>query len=126
MNIPVNLKYTEDHEWVKIEGQRATIGITDFAQKELGDIVYVELPEMDAEVESGESFCSVESTKAASDIYAPLNGKVVEVNSALEDKPELINENPYEDGWIAIIEFDGEAPQEGMLDSIAYGKIVKE
>lgn len=126
MNIPANLKYTEDHEWVKIEGKRATIGLTDFAQKELGDIVYVELPGVDDETEAGESFCSVESTKAASDVYAPVAGRVVEVNGALEDQPELINEDPYGKGWVAVIEFSDDATLDGLLDATAYGKTVKE
>jgi glycine cleavage system H protein len=104
MNAPQHLKYTEEHEWARVEGNRVTIGITDFAQHELGDIVFVELPEVGATVESGEPFGSVESVKTVSELYAPVSGKVVEVNEALIDAPEKVNESPYEDGWMIVVE----------------------
>ncbi|HSK84310.1 MAG TPA: glycine cleavage system protein GcvH, partial [Rubrobacter sp.] len=100
MNIPEDLQYTKSHEWVLIEGDTATIGITDHAQDELGDVVFVELPDEGATFDAGESFGTVESVKAVSDLYAPVGGEVVEVNSTLEDAPENINEDPYGEGWI--------------------------
>lgn len=104
MNVPAELKYSEEHEWVRVDGNRATIGITDFAQSELGDIVFVELPEVGDTVEFGEPFGSVESVKTVSELYAPVSGKVVEVNSALADAPEKVNESPYGDGWMIVVE----------------------
>jgi len=104
MNAPQHLKYTEEHEWARVEGNRVTIGITDFAQHELGDIGFVDLPEVGATVESGEPFGSVESVKTVSELYAPVSGKVVEVNEALIDAPEKVNESPYEDGWMIVVE----------------------
>lgn len=104
MNVPAELKYSEEHEWVRVDGNRATIGITDFAQSELGDIVFVELPEVGDTVEFGEPFGSVESVKTVSELYAPVSGKVVEVNSALADAPEKVNESPYGEGWMIVVE----------------------
>ena len=104
MNVPEQLKYTEDHEWAKVEGSRVTIGITDFAQRELGDIVFVELPEAGDEVEAGKPFGSVESVKTVSELYAPISGRIVEVNAALADSPEKVNEAPYEAGWMIVVE----------------------
>ena len=119
---PSELRYSEDHEWLKLEeGNRARVGITDFAQKELGDVVFVELPEEGTALNAGESFAVVESVKAVSDIYAPVSGKVVEVNDALNDSPELINEDPYGEGWIAIIDLgcrgDRLAPDSGAVSA---------
>ena len=104
MNAPEELKYSDEHEWAKIEGNRITIGITDFAQSELGDIVFVELPEVGDNVSYGEPFGSVESVKTVSELYAPVTGKVVEVNAALADAPEKVNEAPYGDGWMIVVE----------------------
>ncbi|MCB0317767.1 MAG: glycine cleavage system protein GcvH [Bdellovibrionales bacterium] len=104
MNFPEDLKYTKDHEWVKLDGNVATIGITDFAQDELGEVVFVELPEIGSEFNKADSICVVESTKAASDVYAPIGGKVIEVNSNLADSPELINSSPYSDAWLVKLE----------------------
>jgi len=104
VNVPEQLKYTEDHEWAKVEGSRVTIGITDFAQRELGDIVFVELPEAGDEVEAGKPFGSVESVKTVSELYAPISGRIVEVNAALADSPEKVNEAPYEAGWMIVVE----------------------
>lgn len=126
MNIPEELKYTEQHEWVRVEENRATIGITDFAQKELGDIVYVEVPEVDAEVEKSDAMGVVESTKAVSDFYAPVSGTVVEVNEELEDAPETVNEDPYERGWICVVELSDPSELDGLMDAKEYEKLLKE
>jgi glycine cleavage system H protein len=104
VNVPAELKYSEEHEWTRIEGNRVVIGITDFAQHELGDIVFVELPQVGDSLQSGEPFGSVESVKTVSELYAPVSGKVVEVNGALEDAPEKVNQAPYGDGWMVIVE----------------------
>lgn len=100
MAVPNELKYSKEHEWVKVEGNVATIGITEYAQSELGDIVFVELPETDDEINEGDTFGSVESVKTVSELYAPISGKVVEVNEELEDSPEFVNESPYEKAWM--------------------------
>ena len=99
MNIPENLLYTKEHEWVKVEGKKAKMGITDYAQSSLGDITFVELPSEDAECTQFKPLATVESVKAASDIYAPMSGKVIEINNEVQNKPELLNQSPYEEGW---------------------------
>ncbi len=103
MEIPEELWYTEEHEWARVEDSRVVVGITDFAQKELGDVVYVELPEVGKTVEAMGTFGVVESVKAVSDLYAPVSGTIVEVNTALVDRPELVNESPYDEGWMIVI-----------------------
>jgi glycine cleavage system H protein len=113
------LRYSEDHEWVKVEGNVAVIGISDFAQKELGDITYADLPEVDDEVEAGEEFGALESVKASSELLSPVSGKVVEVNSDLEDAPEKINEDAYE-AWIIKVEMSDAAQVEALMDAEAY------
>ncbi len=113
------LRYSEDHEWVKVEGNIATIGITDYAQKELGDITYADLPEVDDEVEAGEEFGALESVKASSELLSPVSGKVVEVNPELEDAPEKINEDAYE-AWIIKVEMSDPAQVDALLDAAAY------
>ena len=123
MNIPEDLQYTKSHEWVRIEGDTATIGITDHAQDELGDVVFVELPDAGASFDAGESFGTVESVKAVSDLYTPVGGEVVEVNSALEDAPENINEDPYGEGWIVKLRATDEAD---LLSPKEYEKVVEE
>ena len=123
MNIPEDLQYTKSHEWVRIEGDTATIGITDHAQDELGDVVFVELPVEGDTFDAGESFGTVESVKAVSDLYAPVGGEVVEVNSALEDAPENINEDPYGEGWIVKLRTTDEAD---LLSPEEYEKVVAE
>ncbi|MCD2138819.1 glycine cleavage system protein GcvH [Salinicoccus halitifaciens] len=123
MALPQDLKYSEDHEWVKVDGNTVTIGITDFAQGELGDIVFVELPEEGDDMTKGESFGSVESVKTVSELYAPLNGKIVEVNEELEDSPELVNESPYEDAWMVKIELEDTSQLDSLLDADAYAEI---
>ena len=120
MNIPTELKYTNDHEWAKVDGNMATIGITDYAQGELGDIVYVELPEVDEELEKGAAFGTIEAVKAVADLFSPLSGKVVEINEALEDAPETINQEPYGSGWMFKIELADAGELGEMMDAAAY------
>ncbi|EGO62056.1 glycine cleavage system protein GcvH [Acetonema longum] len=126
MNFPKELKYSKEHEWIKVEGKRATIGITDFAQSQLGDVVFVELPNTGRTVKAGETFSVVESVKAVSDIYAPVSGTVVAVNEKLNDTPEAVNLSPYEDAWIAVIEMSDPGELEGLLDSGAYEQFTAE
>jgi len=116
MTIPANLKYTKDHEWVRIDGDIATFGITDHAQEALGDIVFVELPEVGREVEAGEAYAVVESVKAVSDVYAPVSGEVVEVNEELEGEPEKVNTDAFGGGWIAKVKIIGDGSVELMTD----------
>ena len=120
MNIPEGLLYTKEHEWAKIEGNQATVGITDYAQSTLGDITFIELPEVGAEVAQSDALAAVESVKAASDVYAPLSGKVIKVNQLLESSPEIINQSPYEDGWLVVIELKDESEKEKLLDHSSY------
>ena len=124
MNVPEELQYTKSHEWVRTEGDTATIGITDHAQEELGDIVYIELPEQGATFEAGESFGTVESVKAVSDLYTPVGGEVVEVNEALEDSPEKINEDPYGEGWMVKLRISGEGT--GLLSPDEYQQVLEQ
>ena len=123
MNIPEDLQYTNSHEWVRIEGDTATIGITDHAQDELGDVVFIELPGEGDIFDAGESFGTVESVKAVSDLYAPVGGEVVEVNTSLEDAPEKINDDPYGEGWIVKLSTSEEAD---LLSPEEYEKVVEE
>jgi glycine cleavage system H protein len=118
--IPEDLKYTKDHEWVRTEGDTVRIGVTDYAQDALGDIVFVTLPEAGTAVTAGETCGEVESTKSVSDIYAPVSGTVVERNDALDSSPELVNSDPYGDGWMFAIRVDGAADSEELLDSSTY------
>ena len=120
MNHPDNLRYTPSHEWVRLEGDQATIGITDHAQHELGDVVYLDLPEVGRTFRAGAVFGTVESVKAVSDLYAPLSGEVVEVNSALLDAPEGVNSSPYESGWMLKLRLSDPSETGGLLDSAAY------
>ena len=126
MNVPDDLRYTSDHEWAKLEGNRVRIGITDYAQDALGDVVFVQLPEPGTTVSSGDSFSEVESTKSVSDIYAPVAGTVVEVNSELVDAPQRLNEDPYGEGWICVIELADGASLDGLLDAAAYRKLTED
>jgi glycine cleavage system H protein len=123
LSVPDDLKYTKSHEWVRTEGDTATIGITEHAQEELGDVVFVELPDEGATIEAGESFGTVESVKAVSDLYAPVGGEVVEVNSSLENAPEKINDDPYGEGWIVKLRTSEEAD---LLSPEEYEKVVEE
>ena len=120
------VKYTRDHEWVKIEGNTATVGITDFAVQELGDLVYVELPVIGDEVRAGERLAAVESVKAASDVFAPVSGEVVEGNEALEDEAGLLNESPMDEGWIARVEMNDPKELDALMDRAEYDEFVKE
>ncbi|MGI6558923.1 MAG: glycine cleavage system protein GcvH [Limnochordia bacterium] len=122
---PAELKYTEEHEWVRVEGNVARVGITDFAQKELGDVVFVELPGVGDSIKAAESLGVVESVKAVSDIYSPVSGQIVKVNEKLEDSPELINQDPYGEGWIAEIEVEDPKELEGLLTAEEYQAIVE-
>ena len=120
MNVPEELRYSSDHEWVKVDGDLVRVGITDYAQDALGDVVFVQLPEVGADVAAGDSFGEVESTKSVSEIYAPVAGTVVEVNASLDDAPESVNSDPYGDGWIVTIRPSDAASVEGLLDAAAY------
>lgn len=126
MTVPSELKYSKEHEWVKVDGDIVTIGITDFAQSELGDIVFVELPEEGNELTSGDSFGSVESVKTVSELYAPLSGKVVEVNEELEDSPEFVNESSYDKAWMVKVELSDKAQLDELLDADAYSEMIGE
>ena len=125
MNLPQELKHTKDHEWIRLEGNRATVGITDFAQSELGDIVFIEVPAAGKKVKLHGGLSVVESVKAVSDIYAPLSGTVVEVNEKLADQPELVNQDPYGEGWIAVLEWDNEAEITGLLQAEEYKTVAQ-
>src|SRR3954471_11501121 len=120
MNVPDDLLYTESHEWIKREGDKVRVGITDHAQAELTDVVFVELPKVDRQVNAKEPTAVVESVKAASDIYAPIKGKVVEVNKALEANPALINTDPFGEGWLFVLTIDNEADLKNLKDAAAY------
>jgi len=123
MNFPQELKYTKDHEWVKIEGEVATVGITEFAQKELGDIVYVEVETVCETIEAGEVFGSVEAVKTVSDLFMPITGEVLEFNEELDASPELVNESPYESGWMIKIKISA-ATFDDLMDAAEYSKLV--
>ena len=123
-DVPIDLRYTKEHEWVRVEGDEVSIGITDFAQNALTEVVWVELPEVDSEVEVMEAFASVESVKSVSEIYAPVAGTVSEVNEALEEEPEKINEDPYGEGWICKIKTDGGVDVSELLDSDGYSALI--
>ena len=124
MHIPENLKYTSDHEWVMIESDRAKVGITDYAQDALGDVVFVDIPEGGKRVAVGETVTEVESTKSVSDIYAPLEGEIIEINHDLDDSPELLNGDPYGEGWIFILQLDEAASTENLLSANEYRELV--
>ena len=124
MNVPDDLRYTSDHEWARVEEGRIRIGITDYAQDSLGDVVFVQLPEPGTTVEAGGAFGEVESTKSVSEVYAPLAGTVVEVNGELADAPQRLNEDPYGEGWICVLEPSDPAAFEGLLDAEAYRGLI--
>jgi len=125
MNIPENLRYTEEHEWVKVDGDEAYIGITDFAQKELGDIVFVEVETVDEELDKGEAFGTIEAVKTVSDLFMPVGGTVLEMNEKLEDQPELINKDPYGEGWIIKISISNADELDDLLDSEGYASVIE-
>ena len=124
MNIPAELKYTKDHEWVKIEGDIATVGITDFAQGELGDIVYVEVDTLDEALDREEVFGTVEAVKTVSDLFLPLTGEIVAFNESLEDEPEKVNSDPYGDGWMVKIKFSDTSELEDLLSDTDYKTLI--
>lgn len=124
MNIPSDLKYTKDHEWVKVEGDVATIGITDFAQGELGDIVYVEVDTLDETLEIEEVFGTVEAVKTVSDLFLPLTGEIIEFNESLEDEPEKVNSDPYGDGWMIKLKFSDKSQVDNLLSAEDYKAII--
>jgi glycine cleavage system H protein len=125
MNVPESLRYTSEHEWVRAEGPDGIVGITDFAQESLGDVVFVELPAVGTVLEQGQTFGVVESNKAVSDLYAPVSGEVVAVNEALAERPELVNEDPYGEGWLLRVRMTDAAQTKGLLDADAYGRHVE-
>ncbi|MCE7882276.1 MAG: glycine cleavage system protein GcvH [Actinobacteria bacterium ATB1] len=120
MNIPEDLRYTKEHEWARLEGGQVRVGITDFAQNALGDVVFVQVPETGDLVTAGDVFGEVESTKSVSDLYAPLSGTVTAVNESLEDAPELVNSDPYGEGWLILVDPDDSAALDGLLDAAGY------
>ena len=125
MNIPDDLRYSSDHEWIRHDGNVITIGITDYAQDSLGDVVFVEPPELGQTVAASDTFTEVESTKSVSDIYAPVSGTIAEINGALEDQPELLNSDPYGEGWICRIEMSDPSQLDALLDASAYRQLTE-
>ncbi|MGM0620767.1 MAG: glycine cleavage system protein GcvH [Bacteroidota bacterium] len=125
MKIPENLKYTEDHEWVKVDGDVATVGITDFAQGELGDVVFVEIETEGEELDKGETFGTVEAVKTVSDLFMPVGGEVAEVNEALEDEPEIVNKDPYGKGWMVKIKIDDSSELDDLMSADDYKKMIE-
>jgi len=126
MNIPSDLKYSEDHEWIRVEGDSAVIGITDYAQGELGDVVYVDLPSIGDSFARQDVFGSIEAVKAASDLYIPIGGEVVEINSAIEEGPEIINQDPYGDGWMIKVKISDATEVDALMDATAYEGYINE
>jgi len=126
MEVPVDLRYSKEHEWARLDGNRVVVGITDFAQDELGDIVYVELPTVGTELEATGTFGVVESVKAVSDLYVPVSGTVVDVNATLEDRPELVNESPYGEGWMIVIDMSHADDFQQLLSAAAYQAYIEQ
>jgi glycine cleavage system H protein len=125
MNIPDELFFTKDHEWVKIEGGKATMGISDYAQESLGDITFIELPKQGDEVKQSGQCASIESVKAASDVYAPMSGKIIKTNDSLAEKPEIVNRSPYDEAWFAVIEISDESEKKNLMSADEYKKYVE-
>ncbi len=126
MNIPENLHYTKDHEWVRVDGDEGVVGITDYAQGELGDIVFLDLPEAGDEVKINDTFGAIEAVKAAADLYSPISGEIVAINTMLEQEPELINQSPYEDGWIIRVKLADKQEIETLMDAKAYRELIEQ
>lgn len=122
--LPNDLKYTKEHEWVRVEGDRAVVGITEYAQHELGDVVFVDLPDLNQQVTAGAAMATIESVKAVSEIFAPLSGEVMEVNDTLEHSPELVNQDPFDKGWIAVIEIADKAELDGLMTAEVYAELI--
>jgi len=125
VEFPEDLRYTKEHEWARVEGSRVRIGITDFAQDALGDVVYVDLPEVGASVEAAAPFGEVESTKSVSDVFSPVSGTIAERNPLVDDRPELVNEQPYGDGWLIVVDGAGPGALDGLMDAAAYQAFVQ-
>jgi glycine cleavage system H protein len=125
MNVPESLRYSSDHEWIRVDGNRIVLGITDYAQDALGDVVFVDVPEVGTEVAIGGTFSEVESTKSVSDIYAPVSGTIVEVNADLGDAPERLNEDPYGEGWLCVIELSDASQLDDLMDAAAYRRLIE-
>lgn len=123
---PQDIRYHKEHTWVRVSGKKGTIGITDYAQDALGDIVYIELPEVDSAIEAGTEITEIESTKSTSSVISPVSGRVIEINEELSETPEIINEEPYGKGWIAVIELENPGEIDDLLDAADYGKLVDE
>jgi glycine cleavage system H protein len=123
---PEDIRYHKEHTWVRVSGRKGTVGITDYAQDALGDIVYIDLPEVDSDVEANSEISEIESTKATSSVISPVSGKVLEVNEDLLESPEIINEEPYDKGWIAVIEIENASELDDLMDAAEYGKYVEE
>jgi glycine cleavage system H protein len=126
VEFPDDLRYTSEHEWARLEGARVRVGITDFAQDALGDVVYVDLPEVGAAVQAATPFGEVESTKSVSDVYSPVTGTIVERNPLIEERPELVNEQPYEDGWLIVVSVADGVSLDGLMDAAAYRSFVEQ
>ena len=124
MNIPENLLYTSEHEWIKIDGEIATIGITDFAQSELGDIIYLEFPDLNSVFKMGDIFGTIEAVKTVSDLYMPIDGEICEINDILNDNAEKVNKDPYKDGWMVKIKIDKDVDLDGLLDAEKYNQLI--
>jgi glycine cleavage system H protein len=124
LNIPEDLLYTKEHEWLKNDGGKVTIGITDFAQSQLGDIIFLELPEVGQKIISGESFGEIEAVKTVSELYSPINGTIIEINETLEDSPDNINQDCYGIGWIVKVALDGDVDNDNLLNHQAYGSVI--
>ena len=125
MNVPESLRYSSDHEWIRVDGNRIVLGITDYAQDALGDVVFVDVPEVGTEVAIGGTFSEVESTKSVSDIYAPVSGTIAEVNADLGDAPERLNEDPYGEGWLCVIELSDASQLDDLMDAAAYRRLIE-
>jgi len=124
LNIPENLLYTSEHEWIKIDGEVATIGVTDFAQSELGDIIFLEFPDLNSVFNKGDIFGTIEAVKTVSDLYMPIDGEICEINDTLNDNPEKVNEDPYKDGWMVKVKIDKSVSLDGLLDSNQYNQLI--
>lgn len=125
MNVPEQLSYSSDHEWIRVDGDKITLGITEYAQDALGDVVFVDVPETGTQVSKGETFSEVESTKSVSDIYSPVTGTIVEVNADLADSPERLNEDPYGEGWMCVIQLADTAELDELMDAAAYSALIE-
>jgi glycine cleavage system H protein len=125
MNVPEDLRYSKDHEWARLEGGQVRIGVTDYAQDALGDVVFVQVPDVGTAVALGQSFSEVESTKSVSDIYAPVTGTIVEVNAELSDAPQRLNEDPYGEGWLCVISLDDPSQLDELMDAAAYRALIE-